>query len=131
MYERVRLLLFGGIDPVTTVTLVSFSFVPWPNALSFEPLGRSTNVWSPGFPANVTQSVWPAVLTVMLPSLPSNVLGEMTAPEDATKITPKTTAATSVAPATQYLRPLSRWELLSLLIYFLLLLIKRRAGARS
>jgi hypothetical protein len=67
----------------------------------------------------------------MLPSLPSNVLGGMTAPEDAAKTTAKAAAATSIAAATQYLRPLPRWELRNLLIYFLLLLFRRRAGTRS
>jgi hypothetical protein len=55
----------------------------------------------------------------------------MTAPEDAAKTTAKAAAATSIAAATQYLRPLPRWELRNLLIYFLLLLFRRRAGTRS
>ena len=60
----------------------------------------------------------PGVLTTMLPSLPSNVLGARTAPEDATNKMPKAAAATSVAPKNRYLRPLPRRKLLSVLICF-------------
>src|SRR6266576_4165627 len=36
-----RSLLLGGIEPVTTVGLMSFSCEPWPNELSGAPVGRS------------------------------------------------------------------------------------------
>src|SRR6266545_1081978 len=59
------------MEPLTTVTLASSSFVPWPNELSPLPLARSMPALSP---ATFAQSVLPVVLTTRLPSLPSNVL---------------------------------------------------------
>src|SRR5215467_5545367 len=70
---RVRSLLFGGIEPDTTLTFGLSSLVPCPNELSPLPLGRSKS----GFrPATFCQSVVPNVVGLVsrLPSPPANVL---------------------------------------------------------
>src|SRR5262249_2390992 len=72
-WKRVRLLLLGGIDPLTTETAGLSSLVPWPNELSPVPLGRS----KPGFrPVTFCQSVVPNVVGLVsrFPSPPANVL---------------------------------------------------------
>src|SRR6476469_10042671 len=108
MYERVRSFLFGGIEPSTTVTFVSSSAVPWPNALSLDPLGVSTRhptFVAPQLIGKLAQSV--PLFTTRLPSLPSNVLGARFALEPETKMTPTIATATSVA-AIVHGRPLCR-----------------------
>src|SRR5215471_3805625 len=67
--KRARLAFEFGIEPVTTDTAVSSSFVPLPKALSF------CLTWT-SCPADrlgaLSQSLFPAVPTTRFPSLPSN-----------------------------------------------------------
>ena len=74
----------GSID-----TFTSSSFVPCTKMLSVVPLGLSVSVVAP--PWTLSQSVFEPVW-IMSPSLPSNVLGAMTAPEPETNRTSTATA---------------------------------------
>src|SRR6266446_6595028 len=69
-----RSLLFGGIDPLTTLTLGPSSFVPCPKELSPDPLARSIPLFRP---ETVSQSVVPYVVGDVrrFPSPPAKVLG--------------------------------------------------------
>src|SRR5262245_40754011 len=92
-----------GIAPVTTVTLVSFSAVPWPKLLSCWLLMRSVPITRFGA---LTQSVLPGVSTTKLPSLPSKVLPARLANAGAAppRTPPKTRAATVAVRASRCAR---------------------------
>ena len=92
--NRPRLALLFGIEPVPTVTLMSFSFEPSPNELSPCPVARSA--WTVLL-VTLVQSVLPAVLTTRLPSPPSNVLPGMLAKTDETV---RVASSTKVSSAT-------------------------------
>ena len=84
------------MEPLTTLGSGTSSLAPWPNASSLVPLALS--VWRTRLGA-LAQSLLPAVLTVRLPSLLSNVLpvtappGEASATNEPRVTTANTTAA--------------------------------------